>query len=278
MTSVSVIIPVHNRANLVIKALASVYRQSTLPDEIIVVDDGSTDGLHELLLHTYPDISYYYQKNQGVSAARNTGIQQSKGDWIAFLDSDDEWLPEKLNNQITAIEYNTSIKLVHTNEIWIRNGKQLNQQVKHKKNGGDIFKQCLPLCVISPSSVIIHRSVFDVVGLFDTMLPACEDYDMWLRICARYQVLYLEEPLVIKRGGHADQLSQRYWGMDRFRIQALEKIISSNTLSSENQQAAIKLLLKKIEIFYNGAKKRGNDDVVLVYQRKKEKYSSHNYA
>ncbi len=273
MVSVSVIVPIHNRAALIPRVLGSVYQQSHLPDEIIVVDDGSTDGVREKIINTFSDVTYLYQKNKGVSAARNRGIQQAKGKWIAFLDSDDEWLPNKLEKQIQALENSSSVKVSHTNEVWMRNGKRINQLHKHKKQGGCIFKYCLPLCVISPSSVIIHRSVFDSVGLFDTTLPACEDYDMWLRICARHKVQYLQEPLIIKHGGHADQLSHRYWGMDRFRIQALEKIILSNTLAADDQQAAIRMLIDKIDIFSIGAKKRGNDDVVSIYQAKKEKYA-----
>jgi len=272
VTSVSVIIPVHNRVDFIPRVLDSVYQQSRLPDEIIVVDDGSSDATQEMILKSYPDVNYVFQDNTGVSSARNRGIRLARGNWLAFLDSDDEWLPEKLEKQIAAIEKNRSIYIFHSDEVWIRNGKRINQQVKHKKQGGHIFQNCLPLCVISPSSVIIHRSIFDTVGLFDTTLPACEDYDMWLRICARYEVQYLEEPLVVKHGGHADQLSLRYWGMDRFRIQALEKIVESNILNNADQQAAIDMLIYKIDIFANGANKRGNDDVVLIYQLKKEKY------
>ena len=113
---------------------------------------------------------------------------------------------------------------------------------KHAKSGGHIFRQCLPLCVISPSSVMIQRSLFDEIGLFDESLPACEDYDLWLRICARHPVLFLQEPMIIKHGGHRDQLSRRYWGMDRFRIQALEKIIDAPGLSPADRIAVAEML------------------------------------
>jgi len=272
VTSVSVIIPTHNRASLVERALDSVYKQSYLPQEIIVVDDGSTDGTRERIMTIFPDVTYLYQENKGVSAARNKGIELAKGKWIAFLDSDDEWLPNKLGNQIDAVNNHLSVKIVHTNEIWLRNGKRIKQLKKHKKQGGHIFKWCLPLCVISPSSAMIHKAVFDNVGLFDTTLPACEDYDMWLRISAQYQVHYLEEPLIIKHGGHADQLSRKHWGMDRFRIRALENIVLSNILSTDDQEAAMRMLLEKIDIFSAGAQKRGNHEMVLAYQFMKEKY------
>ena len=110
---------------------------------------------------------------------------------------------------------------------------------KHAKAGGWIYTHCLPLCAISPSAVLIHRSIFDCVGLFNEQLPACEDYDLWLRICARFPVHFIPEPLIIKYGGHDDQLSRRYWGMDRFRIQALEDILASGVLTEEHRQATL---------------------------------------
>ena len=145
---------------------------------------------------------------------------------------------------------------------------------KHKKHGGYIFKQCLPLCVISPSSVIMHRDLINRVGLFDESLPACEDYDLWLRICANYPVLFIDVPLLRKYGGHDDQLSQHYWGMDRFRIQSLEKIIQSHELTREDFLAAINMLLQKIEIYIQGAKKRGRDSEALRYELKKIIYTN----
>jgi GT2 family glycosyltransferase len=143
---------------------------------------------------------------------------------------------------------------------------------KHAKTGGYIFNQCLPLCAISPSSVIIHHSVFEQVGLFDEELPACEDYDLWLRICARHPVEFLETPQIIKYGGHEDQLSHRHWGMDRFRIRALEKIIDDPELSTEYRQAAIETLVKKAGIFAQGAEKRGKVQQAAEYRQKQHDY------
>ncbi|NOQ35372.1 MAG: glycosyltransferase [Methylococcaceae bacterium] len=267
----SVIIPSYNRAELLNRALKSVYAQTHSPDEVIIIDDGSTDNTRELISKNYPHASYLYQENKGVSAARNTGIQEATGEWLAFLDSDDEWLPDKLATQINAL--NTSdFKVCHTEEIWIRNGVRVNQMQKHKKSGGWIFKQCLPLCAMSPSSIIIHRDIFKQIGLFDTSFPACEDYDLWLKITARYPVLFIEEPQIKKYGGHENQLSQQYWGMDRFRIQALENIINSGCLEADNKAAAIKVLLKKAKIYQKGALKRGKDEEAARYQQLMESF------
>lgn len=258
MTSITTIIPTYNRATTILRALDSVFAQTYQPDEVIVIDDGSTDNTRNLIKINYPTVKYIYQPNKGVSSARNHAIKKSKNNWIAFLDSDDQWLPEKLEHQIAAIKQDPAIKFTHSNEIWIRNGKRVNQMDKHQKQGGWIFEYCLPLCVISPSSVMMHRSVINEVGLFDESLPACEDYDMWLRVCARYPVHYLEQPLIKKYGGHADQLSRKHWGMDRFRIRALEKIIDSGILSELSLDSATKMLSSKIDIFSTGAKKHGN--------------------
>jgi Predicted glycosyltransferases len=176
-----------------------------------------------MLGREFPQVHYYYQDNLGVSAARNLGIQHTAGNWLAFLDSDDEWLPEKLANQQTALAANPEYKICHTEENWIRNGAPVKVPQKYAKTGGWIFKHCLPLCAMSPSTLLIHRSIFTDVGLFDSRLPACEDYDLWLRITAHYPVLLVEQPQINKHGGHKDQLSQAFWGMDRFRICALQK-------------------------------------------------------
>lgn len=270
---ISVIIPSWNRADRLAAALDSVHAQSVAPLEIIVVDDGSTDNTRELLTRHYPDVRYIFQSNRGVSHARNTGIAAASGDWIALLDSDDRWEPRKLEQQQAAIRATPGCKLCHSDEIWIRNGKRVNPMKKHAKHGGWIFRHCLPLCVISPSAVIIHRDLFTEIGLFDESLPACEDYDLWLRICAVYPVLYIEQPLIVKVGGHEDQLSRRYWGMDRFRIQALEKILAADVLGIEDQAAALETLREKTAVMIQGAVKRGNRALADTYRDKQQKYS-----
>jgi glycosyltransferase involved in cell wall biosynthesis len=270
--SVSVIITTFNRRHTIERAIDSVLNQTHPADEIILIDDGSTDGTDQLIKINYPNIIYIWQENQGISHARNTGISLSTFNWIALLDSDDEWLSSKLYQQIRALQDQPDYKICHTNELWIRNGKRVNQMKKHEKSGGLIFEKCLPLCIISPSSVMIQRSVFDEYGLFDQSLPVCEDYDLWLRLCAFLPVLYIEDPQIIKYGGHSDQLSRKYWGMDRYRMKVLEKIIDNPKLSPEKLRAAIQTLIEKIDIYILGAKKRGKDDEVVRYEQKRTRY------
>ena len=254
---ISAIIPTFNRAHLLPRAVDSILSQTLPPHSVIIVDDGSTDGTEKLIKKNYPEIKYLKQDNLGVSAARNAGITATSCEWLAFLDSDDEWLPEKLARQIEVLNLAPAMKICHSDEIWIRNGKRVNPLKKHSKSGGWMFKKALSICCISPSSAMIHRSVFDNVGLFEESLPACEDYDLWLRVTSSYPVLYISEKLVVKHGGHQNQLSEKYWGMDRFRIQALENIILSGNLSDENLNDAKQMLQEKTIIFSNGARKRG---------------------
>ena len=261
-TSVSVIIPTWNRKNVLPRALHSVLNQTVKPDEIIVVDDGSTDGTAGLVKRDFPDVKLVSKNNAGVSSARNTGIVKSTHQWIAFLDSDDEWLPTKIEKQLDHFQKNPKAVLIHTDEIWIRNGVRVNPMKKHEKSGGWIFEKCLPLCLISPSSVLIKRALFSEIGMFDELLEVCEDYDLWLRICSKYPVHYLVEKLIVKYGGHEDQLSRKHWGMDRFRIQALDKLISDETLSDSYKNAAIKMLIEKAKIVLQGANKRENEMVI----------------
>jgi glycosyltransferase involved in cell wall biosynthesis len=253
---ISVIIPTFNRKKILGRAIQSVINQSLKPFEVIIIDDGSNDGTKDWVKENFQDIRYIYQNNQGVSSARNKGIKYAYGDWIAFLDSDDEWLPNKLYEQVKAIGSNPEIKFFHTNEIWIRNGVRVNQMKKHKKYGGYIFEKCLDICRVSPSSVLIQKEVFDNIGIFDESLRVCEDYDLWLRITSKYPVVFLDIPLIYKYGGHADQLSKVNDGIESYRIQSLEKIIKSGFLSDEQKVMAVNALVNKMKIYSKGLEKR----------------------
>mgnify|MGYP001273723416 FL=1 len=253
---ISVIIPTFNRKKTLGRAIQSVLNQSLSPFEILIIDDGSNDGTEEWVKENFQNIKYIYQNNHGVSSARNIGIENAYGDWIAFLDSDDEWLPNKLDKQVKAIDSNPKMKFFHTNEIWIRNGVRVNQMKKHKKYGGYIFEKCLDICRISPSSVLIKKEVFDNIGNFDESLRVCEDYDLWLRITSKYSVVFLDIPLIYKYGGHVDQLSKVNDGIESYRIQSLEKIIKSGFLSNEQKVMAINALVNKMKIYSKGLKKR----------------------
>ena len=257
MIQVSVIIPTYNRKALLSRALRSVLAQNDAAFEIIIVDDGSTDGTREMIEKDFPSVHYFYQANQGPAAARNRGIERARGEWIAFLDSDDEWLPEKLRTQLDFFENNPDFLIHQTEEIWIRNGKRVNPMKKHQKHGGWIFEKCLPLCLISPSAVMMHRRLFDEIGLFDESLPACEDYDLWLRVTSQFPAGLTEKPYVMKYGGHAGQRSHEFPAMDRFRIYSLKKILGSGKLTPEQTGAAQKMLEEKESIYNQGALKRG---------------------
>jgi glycosyltransferase involved in cell wall biosynthesis len=271
---ISVIIPTWNRARRLLPAIDSACKQTHPAHEILVIDDGSTDDTRELVSAGFPAVRYHYQDNGGVSHARNTGIRLASGDWIALLDSDDQWHPAKLERQAQALTENPAFRICHTDEIWIRNGKRVNPMHKHAKKGGHIFRHNLPRCAISPSSVLISKQLLEEIGAFDEHLPACEDYDLWLRLCARHPVLFLDDPLTIKCGGHADQLSRRYWGMDRFRVYALEKVIRSGVLSAGDHLAAVQMLLEKAAIVYQGAVKHANTDLAREYRSIQASYTA----
>ena len=275
---ISVVIPTLNRINTLQRALDSVINQTYKPAEIIVVDNGSSDGTLKFLREQYPKITILTEKKIGVSSARNKGIKKSINQWIALLDSDDAWHPRKLEIQTSMLdsalkEYN----LIHTDEVWFRNNKHINQMKKHKKQGGYIFERCLSLCCISPSSVLFKKNILDKVGLFDESLPVCEDYDMWLKICSSEEVLFAQDKLTYKYGGHKDQLSKSYWGMDRFRIKSIENIIKNFDLTYNQKKQAKKELIKKLKIIINGAFKRNNLSIVNEFSTKLEYWDKVNF-
>ena len=265
--NISVVIPSYNRKDFLKRSIDSAINQTKKPLEIIVVDDGSTDGTETMIKSDYDFVKFIKQKNKGVSAARNIGIEVSIGEWICFLDSDDEWKKDKLEKQINAMKSNPGYKFFHSNEIWIKNGLRINQKKKHKKYGGDIFDKCLDMCRISPSSVMINKTVFDEVGNFNEDLVVCEDYELWLRICDKYRVFFIDEPLIIKYGGHQGQLSYSIESIENHRIKALEYLILEN-LNRKNKRHAIQMLLSKLNIYLKGLVKRRKNDEIAVYEEK----------
>jgi len=272
--SITAVITTHNRVDLLPRALDSVLQQTRPADEIIIVDDGSTDATAAWLEQLDSHITIISQQQQGISAARNSAIRAASGQWLAFLDDDDSWLPDKLERQMQALADEPQYRLCHGEEIWMRNGRRVNAMDKHRKQGGHIYPQCLPLCVISPSAVMIHHSIFKDIGMFDESLPACEDYDLWLRICSQEPVLFIDSPIITKYGGHEDQLSRKYWGMDRFRIVALEKILEDPALSSEYRNLTLDMLVKKITIYIKGALKRNKHDEIIDYTQRLQSYQA----
>ena len=268
---VSVIIPTYNRGWVLREAIDSVLAQDFRDFELIVVDDGSTDNTGQILDSYHQDLMGIRQPNTGVSAARNRGIAAAAGQLLAFLDSDDLWLPRKLSSQVNFFNSNPDAVINQTEEIWIRNGVRVNPKTRHHKLSGMIFEPSLALCLVSPSAVMMKRTLFDEVGLFDEDLPACEDYDLWLRISWRYPVHLIETPLIFKRGGHADQLSKAP-GLDKFRIQALKKVIESGHLDEDSYRAAVGTIQAKCAIYAGGCRKRGKDAEALYFEKLAGKY------
>ena len=193
----SVIIPVYNRCRPVRRAIRSVLGQEFRDYDLTVVDDGSTDET-PLIGHEFGKVMRYIrQENSGVSRARNRGVEATDSAAVAFLDSDDEWLPGKLARQHRFMTENPECGVHQTGEIWVRRGKRVNPMRKHLKRGGMIFRDSLELCLVSPSAVVLRRDIFERYGLFDENLPVCEDYDLWLRISCREPVGLVDEGLVI---------------------------------------------------------------------------------
>lgn len=267
----SVIIPTYNRGWILKEAIDSVLAQDYEDFELFVVDDGSADNTTGILASYGNDIRVLFQENKGVSAARNRGIAEASGQYIAFLDSDDLWLPRKLSTQVDFFNQMPDAMICQTEEVWVRNGIRVNPKKRHKKPSGMIFEPSLELCLVSPSAVMIRRSLFDRVGEFDITLPACEDYDLWLRISCSFPVYLIDTPLIVKRGGHDDQLSSMV-GLDKFRIKAIEKIVKSGRLADDQYRAAVKALKEKCKIYADGCRKRGREEEALYYEALSGKY------
>jgi glycosyltransferase involved in cell wall biosynthesis len=264
--SVTVVIPTRDRRAFVLEAIASVLAQRDVVPEVIVVDDGSGDDTRAALEPFAGRIRYIGQEARGVSAARNTGARLAAGEWLAFLDSDDLWKPNKLARQLEFHARHPELLVSQTEEIWIRGGVRVNPCRHHRKPAGDIFTASLERCLVSPSAVLMRRDLFLAAGGFDESLPVCEDYDLWLRLGSRQRFGLVEEPLVVKRGGHADQLSRRFWGMDRFRVAALAKLLASGTeIPAGHRAAAAGVLRRKCAILAAGARRRGRSEEAERY-------------
>ena len=270
----SVIIPTFNRANIIKRAIDSVMRQDYQDFDLWIIDDGPIDHTEEVVsklkLKHPTKIHYLKIEKQGVSAARNYGVSQCRGKWIAFLDSDDEWKKNKLLLQASFIAKNPHIGLVHGEEIWMKNNLRINPGKKHKKYGGRIFLKCLPLCLISPSTVVLKRELFEEMEGFDQDFPVCEDYDLWLRITSLYDVGFVKEAIVIKHGGLPDQLSCKYKAMDYWRVCSLHRILQIRKLSKGEKKAVCEQIIHKGTILLNGYKKHANmknyDEILKIVE------------
>ena len=262
---VSVIIPTFDRWPMVGEAVDSVLTQDFADFELVVVDDGSTDGTASELARLGSRVRILSTPRRGVSAARNAGVSHSEGRVIAFLDSDDLWRPGKLSRQMKFMDEHADVQICQTEEIWIRNGIRVNPGAIHRKPSGDVFLRSLDLCLVSPSAVMMRRDLFQRLGGFDETFPVCEDYDLWLRIAVDMPIPLISDALVIKRGGHADQLSHSMWGMDRYRVLALRKLLRAG-LAGSRRAAVIEVLRRKVGVLANGARKRGKSSEAAHFE------------
>jgi GT2 family glycosyltransferase len=262
---VTVVIPTFNRWPLVGEAVESVFTQSYSDFELIVVDDGSTDETQKELAKFRSRLRFFLKAREGVAAARNFGVSRAVGRYVAFLDSDDLWRPKKLEMQTAFMEKNPAVQICQTEEIWLRHGVRVNPKSRHQKPSGDIFVRSLELCLVSPSAVMMTKELFSRFGGFDERFPVCEDYDLWLRIAVEHPVPLIPEALVIKRGGHADQLSRSTWAVDRYRVAALQKLLRSS-LQGTRRASALAVLRSKVAILTQGARKRGKEQEANEYK------------
>jgi glycosyltransferase involved in cell wall biosynthesis len=262
---VSVIIPTYNRCAMVREAIASVLAQRDASFELIVVDDGSTDGTFEMLA-SIDGVTVARTEHRGVAAARNHGVAIAHAPLVAFLDSDDLWAPDKLRRQLAFMRDFPDCAISQTAEIWIRDGRRVNPGLRHLKRAGDIFIDSLRTCLISPSAVMMCTELFRRLGGFDEDLAAAEDYDLWLRILIDHEVGLLDEPLVTRRAGHCDQLSSSIPAIDRFRVLALMKLLASDLLTSTRRDAVVEVLMEKCGILAKGAHRRSRASEANLYE------------
>ncbi len=271
---ISVVIPVHNRADRIGPALQSVLGQTLPPREVIVVDDGSDDGTARELESLGESIRVVrLPENRGVSAARNAGAAVAQSSWIAFLDSDDHWASDKLSRQWEYHLSNPHYDALQCEEIWIRNGVRVNPHNHHAKPGGWIWSQSLKLCLVSPSAILMRKPLFESLGAFDETLPACEDYDLWIRLGRHHVVGLAPHAGVVKHGGHDDQLSRRFSAMDRFRVAALHKALLAEKEPLYREQL-VAMLHEKLGILIQGARKRALQEETAYYESLKAELPS----
>jgi len=259
---VSVIVPTYNRAKYIKRAMDSVLDQTRPPDELIIVDDGSTDNTSEVIEQTIGRAAFpvrvLRRENRGAAAARNVGITHAAGDILCFLDSDDWWDKRKIELQLEAMHGNPDSIISHTREIWFRNGVRVNQKKKHAPSSGHIFADCLRMCVVGMSTVMVKKELFTDYGLFNEALPCCEDYDLWLRVAREQPFLLIDHALTLKEGGRDDQLSVIYrLGMDKYRICSLCNVLESGVLTENQYLQTLSELERKCRIYGQGCIKHG---------------------
>jgi glycosyltransferase involved in cell wall biosynthesis len=279
---VSVIIPLYNRYHLVKEAIESVLTQSFQDFELIIADDGSSDGAASLV-EEYPQIRYLQMEHTGFPGlVRNRGAELARGRWLAFLDSDDLFEPDKLSKQIDMLDSCEGQVIHHTRERWLRGSKIISQKQFNHKRSGDVFDEALRKCMIGPSTVVMDREMYTSLGGFREDLEIAEDYEFWLRVTALYPVSYCDDELITKRAGHGSQLSEKYGQIEIFRIRGLEDLVRQNWFTTHatvsHQCRALAELSRKCLIYSRGAAKRGRADISRTYLTLHERYKHESEA
>jgi glycosyltransferase involved in cell wall biosynthesis len=271
----TIIIPTYNRLSFLNSAINSVFCQTYRQFQLIVADDGSIDGTKDYVqnLNNLENLRYLRLPHCGMPGkVRNAGARLAVGRYLAFLDSDDLWKPEKLARQIAFFEEHPDMMICHTREIWQRGEKIVSQAGQKHRRSGYIFADALKKCIIGPSTVLMRRELFEEFGGFREDLEIVEDYELWLRVTARYPVGYIDEPLVIKRGGHADQLSEKYGQIEIFRIKALLVNLEAGIFAGEQRELAARELVRKCRIYAQGCEKRGKVEEARRYREIVQRY------
>jgi glycosyltransferase involved in cell wall biosynthesis len=276
---ISIILPTFNRESLTKRAVNSVIRQSYPNWELILVDDGSTEDNWRALVTTLPNwkqslvsfsgdqksIQLYQIDHSGVSFARNFAIKKTNGEWICFLDSDDEWLPEKLKTQFEFHRYHPEFLFSQTRELWNKNGNVRHPLGKHKKISGRYLKESLNLCLVTVSSFMAKSNALKRFDGFRQELQTCEDYDLWNRIFLNGEsIALIDEDLLVRYGGHSDQLSMKYSAMERFRLYSLllsreESLVAGHwfQVNEEDRELWDSAIRKRLGVLIRGKSKRG---------------------
>ena len=272
---VTVVIPTFDRAAVLPRAIDSALAQADADFEILIADDGSTDATPAVLSRYAgdPRVRVLRLEQGGVCRARNAAVAESRSPLIAFLDSDDEWLPGKLSAQVRLLR-EKGLEICQTEEIWIRNGVRVNQPAHYVKREGDLFALSLHHCMITPSSVLMTRNLFETAGGFNPEFPACEDFELWLRITRKHEVGLIPKPMMIRYGGHPDQLSTRYPAQDRFRIRAIALLLEGNPLDAGRRALALEALEGKLRIYQAGCEKRGKSEEIAWCREIRSRYFS----
>jgi glycosyltransferase involved in cell wall biosynthesis len=280
--TVSAVIPTYNRVRQLAEAVESVLAQRPFGGEleIVVVDDGSTDAtaayLGDLAKRPHApgvSVSAIHVPHCGLPGAlRNAGIAAARGELLAFLDSDDLWVCDRLAAQMATIS--RDLPLVHAREVWLRDGSVVSQASQRHVRAGDLFAASLRKCVIGPSTVLLTRELFAATGGFRDDLEIAEDYELWLRMVDHVRVGYIDDPLVVKRAGHGDQLSERHGQIELFRINALRSLVDAQWFNALHDPLARDELSRKMRIYANGCRKRGREREAAEYQRMADRYAA----